>query len=119
MISTLHCKLKKISKNTTNSKLDFESLYKPEIRRDFTIQVMNIFKSIEDEGTELTWELLKDTLVEAVETKIPKRKTKPNQMVTEEILNLMRQTKIKNRQGDCYKELDNEIKRTCDETKEA
>ena len=79
VISPLHCKLKKIRKNTTNSKLDFERLYKPEIRRYFTIEVMNKFKSIEDEGTELTWELLKDTLVEAAETKIPKKENQTKQ----------------------------------------
>ena len=56
-----------------NSKLDFERLYKPEIRRDFAIQVMNKFKSIEDEGTELTWELLKQP-----KQRSQKRKTKPN-----------------------------------------
>ena len=90
VICTLQCKLKKLQQARTVKKLDFEQLKKPEIRLTYSIKVENKFEQLIDEVDEVTWESMKNILVETAEECVPKKdRRSKNKWMTQEILSMM------------------------------
>ncbi|XP_071947472.1 uncharacterized protein [Antedon mediterranea] len=120
VVCTLQSKLKKVKKAKNVQKLDFEQLNSPEIRLEYSIQVRNKFDILVDEGEEITWDAMRDILVETAKESLPKKeRRRKNKWVSEEILSMMRdRQKISSRSSKEYKDLDREIKQKCREAKE-
>ena len=119
-MATLQCKLKKMTKAKSIQKVDFEQLQNRDVRLRYTVKVQNRFDSLTDQGEEVTWESMRDILVETAEETLPKKEKKSKQRwMTEEILAKMsKRQKIKDRDGSQYRELDKEIHDHCTKAKE-
>ena len=120
VVATLQCKLKKMTKAKSIQKVDFEQLQNRDVRLRYTVKVQNRFDSLTDQGEEVTWESMRDILVETAEETLPKKEKKSKQRwMTEEILAKMsKRQKIKDRDGSQYRELDREIHDHCTKAKE-
>jgi len=120
VICTLQCLLKKLKKARTTKKLDFEQLRKPEIPLVYSIRVENKFEELIDAGDEVTWESMKNILVETAEECVPKKERRSkNKWMTQEILSMMSdRQKIKKRDSQENRDADKLIKKKCRDAKE-
>ncbi|XP_030834435.1 uncharacterized protein LOC115921264 [Strongylocentrotus purpuratus] len=109
-----------MTKAKSIQKVDFEQLQNRDVRRRYTAKVQNRFDSLTDQGEEVTWESMRDILVETAEETLPKKEKKSKQRwMTEEILAKMSiRQKIKDRDGCHYRELNREIHDHCTKAKE-
>ena len=120
VVAKIQCKLKKLKKGKKIQKLDYEKLYNPEIRMNYSVHVENRFETLIDEGEEITWDSMRNILIETAEVYCPKKeKINRKKWMTEDILAMMRsRQKVRNRQGSEYKEIDKNIKLKCRVAKE-
>ena len=104
----------------TEQKLDFEKLSEPNFRLQYSVQVKNRFERLVDEGDETNWDAVRDILVQTAKETLPKKERRVRQKwMTEDILSMMgNRQKIRDRQGQEYRMLDNKIKKKCREAKE-
>ena len=120
VVATFQCKLKRLKRTRTEQKLDFEKLSEPTLRLQYSVQVKNRFERLVDEGDDTNWDTVRDILVQTAKETLPRKERRARQKwMTEDILSMMgNRQKIRDRQGQEYRELDNKIKKKCSEAKE-
>ena len=124
VVAQIKVKVKKVKKNVKKKK-DWNILRRIDgVKERYTVEVRNRYEKLTDElegeGVEKAWQVLKEALVGAAETIIPKEKKKAKKAwITDEILAMMEERrKAKNQSEELYRELDRRVKRLCREKKE-
>ena len=124
IISEIRVKLKRLQKPTKNLKLQVHLLKTDlEMKEKFRIKVQNRFealsKTIEITETELLWEQLKSSITTSAEEVFAKAQAyKKKKWMTDDILKLMEQRRLKKSNLLEYSSLNKEIKKQCIESKE-
>lgn len=122
LVCHLQVKLRKLKKPKVTSKLEVGELkHNPEMKEQFTVEVKNRYSALESVSeTPDAWVIFRDAIVEVAESVLPKKKTKAKQQwMTAEILDMMdRRRATKQENIEKYKQLDESIKKKCNEEKE-
>ncbi|CAF1302854.1 unnamed protein product [Adineta ricciae] len=121
VISEIRVKLKRLKKSKQIPKLQIQLLKNNnDVKEKFCIEVQNRFEALDDiTEVEVLWEKMKSSILEATEAVLPKIKmNKKKRWMTEDILQLMEQRRLKKSNPLEYKLLDKEIKKKCSEAKE-
>lgn len=121
VISKIRMKLKRIKQTQSNTKLQVHILKTdPDLKEKFRIKVQNRFEALDEiTGTEILREKMKSSILTSAEEVIPKTQVKKKtRWITNEILELMEQRRLKKSNSHKYKLIDKAIKKKCSEAKE-
>ena len=90
VVTTLHCKLKRLKRTRTAQRLDFDKLSDPDFRLQYFVQVKNRFECLDDEGDKTNWDTVRDILVQTAQETLPTKERRVRQKwMTKEILLMM------------------------------
>jgi exonuclease III len=121
VISKIRVKLKRIKQPQKNIKLQVHILKADRnLREQFRIKVQNRFEALDQiTQTEVLWEQMKSSILTSAEEIIPKTQLKKKKRwMTNEILQLMEQRRLKKSNPHEYQLIDKSIKKKCSEAKE-
>jgi hypothetical protein len=92
----------------------------PDLKEKFCIKVQNRFETLDEmTNTEVLWEQMKSSILASAEEILPKVQTnKKKRWMTDDIIKLMEQRRLKKSHPSEYKLIDKEIKKKCSEAKE-
>ncbi|CAF1480925.1 unnamed protein product [Didymodactylos carnosus] len=121
VISKIRVKLKRLKQPQQNPKLQVHILKTdPDLKEKFCIKVQNRFEPLDEiTNTEVLWEQMKSSILASAEEILPKvQRDKKKRWMTDDIIKLMEQRRLKKSHPSEYKLLDKEIKKKCSEAKE-
>jgi hypothetical protein len=117
-------KLKRVRKSKKNPKFQVHLLKTDlDMKEKFRIEVQNRFEALSETSeitkTELLWEQLKSSIMVSAEEVIPKTQmNEKKKWMTDDILKLMKQRRLKKSYLLEYRSINKEIKKKCSEAKE-
>ena len=121
VINEIRVKLKKLRKIMKNPKLQVH-LPKTDLKmkENFRIEVQNRFEALNRiTEPELLWKQLKSTIISSAEKVLPKAQdNKKTKWMTDDILKLMEQRRLKKLNPLEYNSINKQIKKKCSEAKE-
>ena len=124
VISEIRVKLKRLRKPKKNPRFQVHLLKTDtDMQEKFRIMVQNRFEALSESNeitrSEILWEQLRSSIMESAEEVIPKaQKNKKKKWMTDDILKLTEQRRLKKSHPLEYRSINKEIKKKCSEAKE-